>query len=92
MSVNGKIGIAIWGAGTVSSGHLRAYLRNTECAVVAIGSRTQEGAAAKALEVGLDPAKLDLYDSFDDLVRNPGVDALCCHQIRRHRIRRSWPQ
>ena len=87
MSANGKIGIAIQGAGTVSSGHLRAYLRNPHCQVVAIGSRTKEGAAAKAREVGLDPAKLDLYDSIDDLVANPGVDALSiCTPHQRHAI------
>jgi predicted dehydrogenase len=85
MSANGKIGIAIWGAGTVSSGHLRAYLRNSECAVVAIGSRTREGAAAKAREVGLDPATLELYDSLDQLVQNPAVDALSiCTPHQRH--------
>jgi predicted dehydrogenase len=87
MSANGKIGIAIQGAGTVSSGHLRAYLKNPHCQVVAIGSRTKEGAAAKAREVGLDPAKLDLYDSIDDLVANPGVDALSiCTPHQRHAI------
>ena len=85
MSANGKIGIAVWGAGTVSSGHLRAYLRNPHCIVVAIGSRTKEGAAAKAREVGLDPSKIDLYDSLDDLVANPGVDALSiCTPHQRH--------
>jgi predicted dehydrogenase len=85
MSANGKIGIAIQGAGTVSSGHLRAYLRNPHCQVVAIGSRTKEGAAAKAREVGLDPAKLDLYDSVEELVANPGVDALSiCTPHSRH--------
>lgn len=85
MSANGKIGIAIQGAGTVSSGHLRAYLRNPHCEVVAIGSRTKEGAAAKAREVGLDPAKLRLYDSIEELVADPAVDALSiCTPHARH--------
>ena len=85
MSANGKIGIAIQGAGTVSSGHLRAYLNNPHCEVVAIGSRTKEGAAAKAREVGLDPAKLTLYDSIDDLLNDPKVDALSiCTPHQRH--------
>jgi predicted dehydrogenase len=85
MSANGKIGIAIQGAGTVSSGHLRAYLRNPHCRVVAIGSRTKEGAAAKAREVGLDPATLALYDSVDELVADPNVDAMSiCTPHHRH--------
>ncbi len=85
MSDNGKIGIALWGAGTVSSGHLRAYRRNADCTVVAIGSRTTAGAAAKAREVGLDPNAIDLYDSIDQLVQNPAVDALSiCTPHQRH--------
>lgn len=87
MSANGKIGIAIQGAGTVSSGHLRAYLKNPLCQVVAIGSRTKEGAAAKAREVGIDPSTIQLYDSVDDLVANPAVDALSiCTPHQRHAI------
>jgi predicted dehydrogenase len=87
MSANDKIGIAIQGAGTVSSGHLRAYLRNPHCQVVAIGSRTKEGAAAKAREVGLDPAAIALYDSVDALVSDPNVDALSiCTPHRRHAL------
>jgi predicted dehydrogenase len=85
MGANGKIGIAIQGAGTVSSGHLRAYLNDPRCEVVAIGSRTKEGAAAKAREVGLDPGRLALYDSVDELVDDPRVDALSiCTPHTRH--------
>ena len=76
MSKNGKIGIAIWGAGTVSEGHLRAYLRNPDCELVAIGSRTRAGAEAKARSVGIDPNPVTLYDSMDELIRTPAVDAL----------------
>jgi predicted dehydrogenase len=75
-SANGKIGIAIQGAGTVSAGHLRAYLNNPHCEVVAIGSRTKAGAEAKAREVGIDPVKIRLYDAVDDLLADPAVDAL----------------
>jgi predicted dehydrogenase len=76
MGANDKLGIAIHGAGTVSSGHLRAYLRNPSCRVVAIGSRTKEGAAAKAHEVGIDPSSITLYDSLDDLAGDPAIDAV----------------
>ena len=76
VSPNEKIGIAIQGAGTVSSGHLRAYLRNPYVQIVAIGSRTKEGARQKALEVGIDPASIKLYDAVEDVVGDPDVDAL----------------
>src|SRR5215216_481679 len=87
MSPNDTVGIAVQGAGNVSTGHLTAYLGNPRCQVVAIGSRTKEGAAAKAREIGLDPSTLDLYDSIDDLVANPKVDALSiCTPHQRHAI------
>jgi predicted dehydrogenase len=85
MSASGKIGIAIQGAGNVSTGHLRAYLNNPACEVVAIGSRTKEGAASKAREVGLDPNRISLYDEVEALVADPRVDALSiCSPHTRH--------
>lgn len=48
MGANGHIGVAVQGAGTVATEHLKVYLRNPHCRVVALGSRTKEGAAAKA--------------------------------------------
>jgi predicted dehydrogenase len=76
VSKNDQIGVAIFGAGTVSSGHLDAYLHNPRCRVVAIGSRTQEGAEAKAREVGIDPATIGIYETIDDLLSDPNLDAL----------------
>ncbi len=73
---NDKIGVAVFGAGNVSSGHLDAYLHSARCDVVAIGSRTKAGAEAKAREVGLDPSTIGIYDSIDDLLADPNVDAL----------------
>ncbi|CAN5637396.1 Gfo/Idh/MocA family oxidoreductase [soil metagenome] len=73
---NEEIGIAIFGAGNVSSGHLDAYLHNPHVEVVAIGSRTKEGAEQKAREVGIDPASIGLYDNLDDLLADRRVDAI----------------
>ena len=85
MSPNGTIGIAVQGAGNVSTGHLTAYLANPACRVVAIGSRTKEGAARKAAEVGLDPATIGLHDSVEELLAHPGVDAVSiCTPHSRH--------
>jgi len=75
-SKNEQIGVAIFGAGNVSSGHLDAYQHDPRCKVVAIGSRTKEGAEAKAREVGIDPASIGIYDSLDDLLNDRNVDAL----------------
>lgn len=75
-SKNDQIGVAIFGAGSVSSGHLDAYLNSPRCRVVAIGSRTKAGAEAKALEVGIDPATIAIYDDIEDLLGDPDLDAL----------------
>ncbi len=73
---NDRIGVAIFGAGNVSSGHLDAYLNSPRCDVVAIGSRTKAGAEAKAREVGIDPSTIGIYDNLDDLLNDPNLDAL----------------
>jgi predicted dehydrogenase len=80
-----RLGVAIHGAGNVSTEHLRAYLNNPHCEVVAISSRTKEGAERKAREVGVDPARIGLYDSIHDLVADRRVDALSlCTPPARH--------
>src|SRR3954469_8187823 len=85
IDVNGQIGVAVQGAGTVSTEHLRAYLKNPHCRVVAIGSRTKEGAANKARQLGLDPGEIGIYDQIDDLLAHPGLDALSiCTPHARH--------
>ena len=42
-----RIGVAIQGAGNVSTEHLRAYINNPHTEVVAIGSRTLGGRCAE---------------------------------------------
>src|SRR4051812_47603705 len=85
MGANERIGVAVQGAGTVSTEHLKAYINNPHCRVVAIGSRTRVGAEAKARQVGLDPSKIGIYDSMDTLLTHPGLDALSiCTPHSRH--------
>jgi predicted dehydrogenase len=85
MAANEQIGVAVQGAGTVSTEHLKAYLNNPRCRVVAIGSRTREGAEAKARQVGLDPRAIGIYDDLDELLAHPGLDALSiCTPHSRH--------
>ncbi len=84
MSVE-RIGVAVQGAGNVSTEHLRSYLNNPHVEVVAIGSRTREGAERKAREVGLDLTRVRLYDDYAALVADPRVDALSiCTPPARH--------
>jgi predicted dehydrogenase len=60
------LGVAIWGAGWVSGEHLKAYLKNPNVRVVAIGSLTKEEARAKARQVGVE---CDVYDDLDEMLR-----------------------
>lgn len=77
-----QIGVAIQGAGWVSTEHIRAYQQNPYARVVAVGSRTLAGARAKAAECGLDVAT---YDDFDELLANPDVDVVSiCTPPSRH--------
>src|SRR6187200_3018163 len=79
------LNVAVQGAGTVSTEHLRAYLKNPHCRVVAIGSRTKEGAANKARQIGLNPDQIGIYDTVEDLLARPGLDALSiCTPHTRH--------
>ena len=81
----GEIGVAVQGAGNVATEHLKAYLRNPGCRVVAIGSRTREGAAAKARQVGLDPSEIGIHDDLDELLAQPDLDAISiCTPHARH--------
>ena len=85
MSDSATIGVAVQGAGNVATEHLKAYLANPHCRVVAIGGRTKERAAAKARQVGIDPATIGVYDDFDALLAHPGLDALSiCTPHARH--------
>ena len=76
------LGVAIQGAGWVSTEHIRAYMHNPHTQVVAIGSRTREGAARKARELGLEAP---VFDSFAALLAQPGVDVVSlCTPPQRH--------
>lgn len=65
------IGVAIQGAGNVSTEHIRAYQNNPNTQVVAIGSRTLEGAKKKAAECGVD---CDVFGAYEQLLEHAQVD------------------
>jgi UDP-N-acetyl-2-amino-2-deoxyglucuronate dehydrogenase len=65
------LGVGIYGAGNVSHEHIRAYGKNPATEVVAICSRTLEGASARASEFGLASR---IYDDLDAMLADPAVD------------------
>lgn len=71
-----KIGCAIWGAGWVSGEHLKAYMANEHCEVVAVGSRQESSARRVAAAAGLDPDRLAIYTNYDDLMADDRVQLL----------------
>ena len=74
-----KLGVLIHGAGWVSTQHIRAFQHNPHTEVVAISSRTREGAQARATEFALD---LPCFDSYQEALLHSGVDivAVCTPQ------------
>jgi len=85
MERDGRISVAVQGAGNVGTEHLKAYIANPHCEVVALGGSTKEHAAAKAHQLGLDPDRVDLYDDYAALLAHPGLDALSiCTPHARH--------
>lgn len=77
-------GVAIQGAGNVSTEHIKAYVNNPHTEVVAIGSRTQEGALDKMKEMEL---SCDIYDDYDEMLQNEKVDIISiCTPSERHSI------
>ncbi|HLZ09764.1 MAG TPA: Gfo/Idh/MocA family oxidoreductase [Chloroflexota bacterium] len=67
------LGVGIYGAGNVSHEHIRAYQKNPATEVVAICSRTLEGASARASEFDL---AARIYDDYDVMLADPGVEVV----------------
>jgi predicted dehydrogenase len=68
-----QFGCAVHGAGWVSTEHIRAYMSNPQCRVVAISSRTEEKARARMIGCGLD---CKIYTDYDKLLADPEVDCI----------------
>lgn len=69
---NGKYGCALWGCGWVASGHIAAYLKNSDCEFIGLGSRSQTSVMAKIREFGL--FDTTVYNSFEELLNDDRVD------------------
>ena len=76
------LGVAIQGAGNVSTEHIKAYQNNPNTQIVAIGSRTLESAQRKAQQLNLG---CDLFDNYLKLLEHPEVDIISiCTPPDRH--------
>lgn len=69
-----KIGVAVHGAGWVSSEHLKAYQNNPNVEVLGMASRTAASASARLNEAGLQGARV--YRSYDEILSDPAVQAI----------------
>ena len=69
---NGKYGCALWGCGWVASGHIAAFLKNSNCEFIGLGSRSPASVQAKINEFSLYNATI--YDSFEQLLNDDRVD------------------
>jgi len=68
------IGVGVLGTGWVAGEHIKSYGKRADCRVVALCSRTREGAEAKARETGLTDVRI--YDDYEAMLADPEVDAV----------------
>lgn len=75
-----KLGILIHGAGWVSTQHIAAFQHNPHTQVLAVCSRTLDGARKRIAEAGL--KDVAAYDNLDQALTHPGVDivSICTPQ------------
>ena len=64
------LGVGIYGAGHVSVEHIRAYQQDPATEVLAVCSRTLQGAAARIAERGLTARA---YDDYDAMLADPAI-------------------
>ncbi len=70
---NGKLGVAIHGAGNVARAHAASWRKNPHAEIVAVSSRRRETAQRLIDELGLNCAA---GDDFDALLADPRVDVV----------------
>ena len=73
-----KLRVGIQGAGWVSGEHIKAYVKNPNCQVVAISSRKLSSAEKRAKEAGLTEAKC--FTDYDALLKEVDVVSICTPQ------------
>ncbi len=69
--IDGKLGVAIHGAGQVAGAHAASWLKNPHVKIVRVSSRRKESAQRLADSLGLD---CTVGDRFDEILRDDRVD------------------
>ncbi len=69
--IDGKLGLAIHGAGQVAYAHAASWLKNPQVKIVSISSRRRESAERLARKFCLD---CTIYDDFEQVLRDDRVD------------------
>lgn len=68
-----RLGVAIHGAGNVARAHVASWLRNPDCHIASVGSRSRESAERLVREMGLD---CPIHESFEQMLADPHVDVV----------------
>lgn len=68
---DGKLGVAIHGAGQVAYAHAASWTKNPHCRIVSVSSRRKESAQRLVDTLGLD---CTVGDDYDQVLRDPRVD------------------
>lgn len=69
-----EIGVGVLGTGWVAGEHIKSLQKIAGCRVVALCSRTVEGAQAKARETGAADARI--YATYEEMLADPNVAAV----------------
>ena len=70
---DGKLGIAIHGAGWVAHAHARSWIKDPRARVVSVSDLRKERAGRLAADLGLDCA---VRDRYDEVLHDPRVDVI----------------
>ncbi len=71
-----KIGYAVIGLGRIADHFLRASAVTTNCAITGLVSGHRDKADKIAAQYGVPSSSIYNYDNFDEIIKNPAVDAV----------------
>jgi predicted dehydrogenase len=72
MKKDGKLGVGVVGLGLVSNEHIRGYIANPHCELVAFCSRDKERARAMADKLALKQCRA--YNNLEDMIKQDNID------------------
>jgi predicted dehydrogenase len=72
MREDGKLGVGVVGLGLVAQEHIKGYLSNPHCEIVAFCSRDKERARSKAENLALEHCQA--YDDIEEMLKKDEID------------------